>query len=183
MLVVSWARSAWGGVVLGLLFIGAWLPLGCGGGSHFDGVEYRDDRVAFRLGPIPPGSRQIQATEALLAFENDRVGATIAVSARCSLESDDVPLRALVSHLFLQLTDRKVVAEREFQLDGRAALEVEQTASLDGVSRHFVVVVVKKDGCVYDMWHIDRGGAGAELAQARTQFRAMVAGFRTLSSS
>jgi len=166
---------------LGLLLLGA--PLGCGGSSHFDGVEYRDDRVAFRLGPVPHGSRQIHATDALVAFENDHAGATIAVSARCSLGRDDIPLRALVSHLFLQLTDRKVIAEREFQLDGRGALEVEQNASLDGVSRHFIVVVVKKDGCVYDLWHIDRGGDSPELAAAREQFRAMVAGFRTLSSS
>jgi hypothetical protein len=166
-----------------MVFGGAWLPLGCRGGSHFDGVEYRDDQVAFRLGPVPPGSHPLRANDALLAFDNARVGSTIAISARCSLESDDIPLRALVAHLFLQLTDRKVLAEREFHLDGRSALEVEQDASLDGVSRHFVVVVVKKDGCVYDLWHIDRGGDAPELVEARADFRAMVAGFRVLPRS
>jgi hypothetical protein len=177
---VIWAESPRGALFLvGWLTIAA-LELGCGRGAQFDGTEYRDDQVAFRLGPVPQGSERLAASEALVAFENPNIGSTIAVSARCHRESDDVPLRALVAHLFLQLTDRQTLAERPFQLDGRDALEVELVAELDGVSRHFIVTVLKKDGCVYDMWHIDRGGDAPELQRARTEFRAMALGFRTL---
>jgi hypothetical protein len=152
----------------------------CGGGAQFNGTEYRNDEVAFRLGELPSGVRQIEASEALLSFQNDEAGATMAVSARCSLDSEDVPLKALVSHLFLQLTDRKTLSEEEFVLDGRAALTTEMSASLDGVRRHFVVTVLKKDGCVYDFMHIDGGGDSADLVRSRSEFQSMVKGFRTL---
>src|SRR5262245_28508094 len=103
-------------MLVGWLSLAA-LATGCGKSAHFDGTEYSDGHVAFRLGPVPSGTEPIDATEALLAFENRRVGTMIAVSARCHRESDDVPLRALVSHLFLQLTDRQTIGERQFQLD------------------------------------------------------------------
>lgn len=148
--------------------------------AHFDGVEYRDQEVRFRLGPIPSGMREIQSDAAKVTLQNDKIGATIAVAGRCGQEADDVPLQALVQHLFLQFQDREIVHEERFTLDGRAALETELTASLDGVLRHFVVVVLKKDGCIYDMYHVDRGGESPELRASREDFRRMAAGFRTL---
>lgn len=152
---------------------------GCGG-AQFDGVEYRDKEVAFRLGPIPVGAVQLQSEDAKVAFQNHQIGATVAVSARCGLDSDDVPLRALVQHLFLQLENQQTIAEKSFILDDRAALEMELSADLDGVRRHFVVVVLKKNGCVYDFLHVDGDGADAPLEQSRADFRLMVKGFRTL---
>jgi hypothetical protein len=102
------------------------------------------------------------------------------VNARCGVDSDDVPLRALVGHLFLQLTDRKIISEQEFVLDSRAALTTEMVAYLDGVRRHFVVTVMKKDGCVYDFIHVDGGGDSLRLKESRDNFRKMVSGFETL---
>lgn len=153
---------------------------GCGG-PRFDGTEYRDDNVAFRLGPVPKGARTVKADDALVAFQDDENGATIAVSARCRLDGDDVPLRALAQHLFLQFTGRTGWVERPFRLDGRDALEVELDALLDGVPRHLLVTVLKKDGCVYDFIHIDRGGEGPGLVESREAFRRMVSGFHTVS--
>jgi len=57
-------------------------------------------------------------------------------------------------------------------------MEIE--ARLDGVSRHFIVTVLKKNGCVYDFLHVDGGGASAELSASRADFRAMVSGFQTV---
>lgn len=156
------------------------LPMtGCAG-TQFDGSEYRDKEVAFRLSYIPSGLRTLDSDESKLAFQNDVAGSTLAVSARCGVDSDDVPLRALVQHLFLQLTERELISEKEFILDGRAALEMELEAYLDGVLRHFVVVVMKKNGCVYDFMHVDGGGSTAALEASRKDFRKMVRGFSTL---
>lgn len=160
--------------------VGAGLILAGCAGAQFDGTEYRDDDVAFRLGSVPAGTRQIEAGESLVAFQNDEAGSTIAVNARCGVDSDDVPLRALVGHLFIQLTDREILSEEEFVLDGRAALTTEMVAYLDGVRRHFVVTVLKKDGCVYDFIHVDGGGDALRLQQSRDSFRKMVSGFSTL---
>lgn len=150
------------------------------GGAQFDGTEYRDKEVAFRLSYVPAGLRSLESGESKVAFQNEQAGSTIAISARCGVDSDDVPLRALVQHLFLQLSDREVISEKEFVLDGRAALEMEIDAHLDGVRRHFVVTVLKKDGCVYDFVHVDGGGPGAALEDSRKDFRKIVRGFSTL---
>jgi hypothetical protein len=53
-------------------------------------------------------------------------------------------------------------------------------AYLDGVRRHFVVTVMKKDGCVYDFIHVDGGGDSLRLKESRDNFRKMVSGFETL---
>lgn len=157
-----------------------WWVWGCAK-KPFDGVEYRDREVAFRLGTLPAGLQQLKSDDALVTLQDDELGVTMMVGARCGQDSDDIPLRALVQHLFIQFTDRHQLSEREFQLDGRAALEMEIEAKLDGVSRHFVVTVLKKDGCVYDMVHVDGGGQGSGLVQSRQDFRTMVSGFHTLN--
>jgi hypothetical protein len=149
-------------------------------GARFDGTDYRDREVAFRLASVPPDLRALRSDDAKVAFQNDRAGSTIAISARCGVDSDDVPLRALVQHLFIQLTERQTISEKEFVLDGRAALEMEIEAYLDGVKRRFVVTVLKKDGCVYDFIHVDGGGSSSQLEASRADFRKLVAGFSTL---
>lgn len=165
---------AWRGALLVGMF-----ALACGG-ARFDGREYHGKQVSFRLGPLPSGVREIASDEALITLREDGVGTTVAVGARCGLDGDDVPLTALVQHLFIQFESRKEIARHEFVLDGRAALEVELDAALDGVSRHFIVVVTKKDGCVYDFMHVDAGGGDGAVTRARAEFRAMVAGFSTI---
>jgi hypothetical protein len=164
--------------VAGLLLLALTL-FGCAGGS-FNGTTYRDSEFAFRLGPVPAGVRRIDTDEALLAFRDDQASSTIAVSARCGKDGDDVPLEALVTHLFIRFTDRETISERRFRLAGRAALEVEMKARLDGVPSHFVITVLKRDGCVYDFIHIDAGGNDPRTLQSRKDFRSMVQGFSVL---
>ncbi len=159
------------------------LTSGCAQGPTFRDGEYRSSDVAFRLGPLPSGVERLASTEALLAFREDRVGASWAISGRCGIDGDDVPLRALAAHLFLQFTDKKVLAEKEFSLDGRAALEVESLASVDGVRRQFVVVVLRKNDCVYDFFHVSPPGEEGELRRSRSDFRTMVSGFRVLGGT
>ncbi len=156
-----------------------WSIWGCGA-SRFDGVEYRDRQVAFRLGALPEGMRQVETDEARIALQNDTVGATVAVGARCGQKSDDVPLQALVQHLFLQFEDKKVISEEQFVLNSRAALRSEVVARLDGVKRHFVVVVMKKNRCVYDFLHVDGGGDAPALRKSRRDFDEMIQGFVVL---
>ena len=42
------------------------VALACGGPS-FDGAVYRNDELAFRVGPVPQTWRQIEVSEALVA--------------------------------------------------------------------------------------------------------------------
>jgi hypothetical protein len=149
--------------------------VGCGGPS-FDGRVYHSGELSFRVGPIPPSWRAIEADETLLAFRDDPASATIAVNGRCGRDGDDVPLGALTHHLFLTFTNRRVIAEQPLELDGRAALRTELSANLDGVPKHFDVFVLKKDGCVYDFMWI---GAMDASANSMQDFERFVRGFST----
>lgn len=160
-----------------LLFFGL---IACSSRGRFDGVEYQDGAVHFRLGEGPSGFARVESNESLVSLSNDASHAAILVNARCHLDGDDVPLRALVQHLFLQFTERNLISETPLTLDGRAALRVELLATLDGVQRHFVVFVLKKDGCVYDLVHVDRGGTDPTLVESRQDFDRMARGFHTV---
>jgi hypothetical protein len=147
--------------------------------SGFDGQTFRQGDVAFRVGEVPAAWRLLdsEVTEAELAsfaFRDDQDLATIGVAGRCGRDGDDVPLRALTQHLVLGFTDRAIQTEEELQLDGRQALRTEMSASLDGVPKYLVFVVVKKDGCVYDFWRV------ADRPMQSESFDRFVAGFRTL---
>ena len=152
------------------------IAAGCGG-PQFDGQIYRSGELAFRVGPVPSSWRRIDAENTLLAFRDDTSGATVALAGRCGKDGDDVPLTALTHHLFLQFTDREVGEQRTLMLDGRQALRTELTAELDGVPKHFLVFVLKKDGCVYDFFRISAGASSSGVEE----FERFVQGFATLS--
>lgn len=161
--------------VLGLLAWALAATPSCGGPT-FDGRVYRGNDVAFRVGPLPATWRNIEVEGAALAFRDDPSGATVAVNGRCGVDGDDVPLAALTHHLFLNFTQRQVDEQKELVIDGRGALRSELDANLDGVPKHFVVYVLKKDGCVYDFMWI---GASNSPQTSVEEFDRFVTGFST----
>jgi hypothetical protein len=157
-----------------LLVLALFSLVACGG-SAFDGQVYRNGDLAFRVGPVPSSWRAIEATGALLAFRDDDAAATVALNGRCGLDGDDVPLEALTHHLFLQFTDRELVSQTRVDLDGREALRTEIVAELDGVKKHYLVYVLKKDGCVYDFLYV------SPKTDGKNEFEHFVRGFGTLT--
>jgi hypothetical protein len=144
--------------------------------SGFDGRIYHNGDLRFRVGQIPSTWRTIGVDDALLAFRDDPANATVALNGRCHVDGDDVPLASLTQHLFLQFTDRDLGTQKPLSLDGREALRTEITAALDGVKKHYVVYVLKKNSCVYDFMYIaDTADNGALAA-----FDGFVQGFATL---
>src|SRR5688572_4072551 len=107
--------------------------------SSFDGRVFRQDGMAFEVGPIPSTWRSVDVDGALLAYRDDRNASTVALSGRCGLDGDDVPLESLTHHLFLHFTDRQLVRQERVKLDERDALRSELVAALDGVPKHYVV--------------------------------------------
>jgi len=142
--------------------------------ARFNGTEFRDADLAFRTGPVPEQWHRIEVSEARLAFHDEQTDALVAVGGRCDRDGDDVPLQALTQHLFLQFTDRTIRNQRLLALDRREALRTELTAKLDGVPRDFVVVVLKKDGCVYDFMLIAPPGG---IPDSSPPFDRFVLGF------
>jgi hypothetical protein len=126
--------------------------VGCS--STFDGSLYRGKNVAFRVGPTPPRWQRLTVSHAELAFRDPDNEATAAVNSRCGTDGDDVPLAALTQHLFMRFTARRIESEEVVPFDGREALHSVVEAKLDGVPFKFDVWVMKKDGCVYDLYYM-----------------------------
>lgn len=147
-------------------------------GADFDGQVYRGNGMAFQVGPVPSTWRRIDVDDSLIAYRDDDALATVAVNGRCGQDDDDVPLTALTAHLFLQFTERRLIAQKLMSMNGREALRTELVAKLDGVAKHFIVIVLKKDGCVYDFLRISDGSAAGGAAGSFDRF---VDGFATLS--
>ncbi len=150
--------------------------VGCTGAT-FSGSVYRGDGFAFRV-PAPPAAwKRIELDGKALSFADEANGALIAASGRCKIDGEDVPLKSLVQHLFLQFTDREVVTEEVVPFDGREAIHAVVIARLDGVPKQFDVWILKKDGCVYDLYCITEP---ARFDAAVGPFRQFVQGFATV---
>lgn len=153
----------------------AWFgAFGCSSAS-FDGRVFQKGDISFRLEHLPPTWRTIEIDDTALAFRDDENATTVAVNGRCGRDAEDVPLESLTQHLFIHFTERRVEDQRLFPLDGREALGTQLAAKLDGVQKHFHVVVLKKDGCVYDFMQI------AGRPQNPERFLRFVHGFSTSS--
>lgn len=150
------------------------------GNSSWDGRVFRGNNMEFRAGQVPAGWRRIEDDGSLLTFRDAGRDLLVTVNGRCGKDGDDVPLEALTQHLFVYFTDRNVVEQHIVTLDGRDALRTELSAKLDGVSRHFIVYVMKKNGCVYDFILI--GAPNVDIA-SKAEFDQFVLGFGTLSSN
>jgi len=164
-------------LVLGsLIGAGGFLGGGCGANS-FDGSTYRGDGFSFRVPPPPASWERLNVPGSALAFHDRENHAVIAVGARCG-KDNDVPLRALTAHLFLQFTDREIESQQVIPFDGREAIRTVLDAKLDGVPQKFNVWVLKKDGCVYDLQLI---APPEHYAVAAPPFEQFVRGFSALS--
>ena len=163
-------------LALRVALVSALGPLGCVSTS-FDGHVFESSELSFRLDSVPSGWRPVDADGALLAYRDDATPATVAVGGRCGKDGDDVPLEALTHHLFFEFTERKIEDQVVLPLDGREALRTDLVAKLDGVAKRFSIVVLKKNGCVYDFMYIAPPDASQE---GRNTFVAFVEGFRTI---
>ena len=152
----------------------------CGGSSvAFDGHEYRNGKVAFRVGEVPSSWRRLEVTDATLAFRDDAREASVLLNARCGEKDGDVPLVSLTGQLILGTTDREFEKEETIPFDGREARHSVLKAKLDGVLLRYDIYVEKKDGCVYDFVYV----SPPDHADGSPDFEHFVGDFRTLGGS
>jgi hypothetical protein len=165
--------------VLALAVLGAaiFALAGCGATVAFDGETYRDAQVAFRVPHTPTEWRPVKVSDAKLAFRDDTRDASILVTARCGIPSDDVPLQSLTGQLVMGTTEREYVSEDVTPFDGREAMHTVLRAKLDGVRMAYDVFVMKKNGCVYDLVYV---APPEQFDAGKTTFEAFCKGFRSL---
>ena len=152
------------------------LLAGCGGAS-FNGQVYRGQGMAFQVGPVPGSWRRIEVSHALLAYRDESAEAHHCAERalqqgrrRRPAGSADAPP---VPDVYRPQHRQPAHASH-----GRSRRDAHQVvADLDGVPKHFVVYVLKKDNCVYDFIHI----AAVNPPESSTRsFEQFVKGFATL---
>lgn len=126
----------------------AGLACSAGRGRLIDDV-YQKGPVAFRVGRLPREWRRVQIGHGHLAFHH-AAGGTILANASCD-RFIDLSLELLTNQLLYGVEGRRELARTRLPLDGRAALRTRLHGSVDGVPIALDLVVLKKDGCTYDL--------------------------------
>lgn len=103
----------------------------------------------YGIGQINETWRQKNFSGADLFFEHQNKNAAIFFSSQCDNISDS-PLEALTSQILVGLTNINVKTQNKIDLAGREALLSEIEAKMDGVPRFLKIMVLKKNGCVFD---------------------------------
>ncbi|MBI5525640.1 MAG: hypothetical protein HY897_04845 [Deltaproteobacteria bacterium] len=154
-----------------LALLAACAPIRC---DPVTGIVTKEG-VSYRTGVPGPEWRVAKVGDNDAALFNPRTLSTIAANGACGVRGD-APLRVLLNHLLFGFSDRKVVSEEIVTLDGREALKAVMTARLDGIPRRFLVYIVKKDWCVYDLqYQAPESAFDAGLPA----FETFVGGFKT----
>jgi hypothetical protein len=147
----------------------------CASSGSFVDQTYRRAGVAYRVGALPSSWKRISAKGGDIVFRRGD-GGTIAASSLCA-GGEDVPLDVLTNHLLFGVERQTEHRRISMTLDGRAALRTQLGGEVDGVPVELDLVVLKKDGCTYDLQLI---ATAPQIARCQAEFEAFVQGFRTL---
>ncbi|HZH04065.1 MAG TPA: hypothetical protein VEY30_09785 [Myxococcaceae bacterium] len=135
---------------------------GCSYGLK-DGYFVKGD-VRYRIAAPPGGWKRLKLADNDVAYVSNDAHHSVAVNATCE-DHADPPLDVLTQHMLLGFTDREAQASEKVVLDGREGLRSRYVARLDGVPVELDMVVMKKDGCVYDFVYLSPvGKADAQRA-------------------
>src|SRR5271165_6386570 len=147
---------------------------GCRSVNLHDGVVSTPD-TRYRVGPIPADWHQVNLKDSDFSWVTSPADFAFWVNSTCK-NYEDVPLVALNRQLLIGFTEVQKLEQHSETLDGREALSSHYIAKLDGVARELGLVVVKKDGCIYDFAYVAPPG---RYADRLGQFQALVSGFAT----
>jgi hypothetical protein len=112
--------------------------------------------------------------EVQVAWIHPGYAGVIEIHAACD-EQGDSSLEQYTDHLRIDWTDWQVESQAREQIIDREALRTIVVASLDGVPRKNELVVVKKNGCLFDLRY---SADPTRFDRGRQDFARVVGGFR-----
>jgi hypothetical protein len=133
----------------------------------------------FKLGELPPGWQPVRLADNDVAYSYGDSGHAVAVNAICE-DHGDASLEVLTRHLLQGFTERQLLSQETVWLDGREALRSQYLARLEGVPVQLMLVVLKKDYCVYDFSYVAPPG---RLEEHLPAFQSLVEGFHVERTS
>ena len=120
--------------------------------------------------PVDPGGADY-------AWYNQRSRAAIYTDSNCGSRFEDASLDSLLGHLLHGLGGGAPLVEERLSVGGREALLQVREGRVDGMSTRVAAVVLKKDGCTFDLVYL----ASPEQFQDDLQpLREVMEGFTTL---
>jgi len=150
----AYPREVRSGVNRVILLPLLWLvALGCHRGVRFEEQVFSKSGVRYRVGALPPGWSRVKLSENDLAWYTEDTGHALSVNSTCR-EHDDASLEVLTRHLLDGFTERQALTQRTEVVDEREALRSHYQAKLDGVPVELLLLVLKKDRCVYDFTYV-----------------------------
>jgi hypothetical protein len=156
------------------------LVAGCAGWRNY-GDTYvarnRQREATYRFGVPGQAWRPVRERGfkgVQVAWIEPRSAGVIEIHGQCD-EQGDSALHQYTDHLRIDWTDWTVVEQREETLVGRTALRTVVTGKLDGVARSSEILVLKKDGCLFDLRYSTRPDS---FERGRGDFDRVVRGFR-----
>jgi hypothetical protein len=164
--------------VLPLLLLLA-LVAGCHRGVRFENQVLTKPGVRYRVGEVLPAWERVKLSNNDLAWLIEDTGHAMSVNATCK-GHDDPPLDVLTRHLLMGFTERQEVAQEKVVVDEREALRSRYRAKLDGVPVELLLLVLKKDNCVYDFSYVAPLGRFEERVE---DFESLVRGFHAERTS
>jgi hypothetical protein len=167
-----------------VLFSGLMTLSACGGwrgsgDTYFQRRVPRDRaraQTTYAFGQPGEGWRPLRTKmpELQVAWIHPGYAGVIEIHATCN-EQGDSSLEQYTDHLRIDWTDWTVESQASERIVEREGLRTIVTATLDGVPRKNELVVVKKNGCLFDL----RYSANPErFDQGRKDFERVVGGFR-----
>jgi hypothetical protein len=125
--------------------------------------ELCQKKLCYRVGDLSPNWQEVHKEGASIGFYNRELGAVLQANASCRQDAEAAPLAALTRQLLIGYTDRDLRSQVRFPLAGREALRTQVSARLDGVPVILDLVVLRRNGCIYDLSYVappDRYPAG-----------------------
>lgn len=149
---------------------------GCSSSPLKQGV-YSDGLVKYEIGNLPDNWKRLEVEDQNdLAWIDKADGSIIQVNSTCK-HSDDIPLKSLTRHLLIGFTETKLLQQDTITIAAREALQTRLIAKLDGVPRALLLVVMKKDTCLYDFALLSP--SEDSLAGHQPTYQRFVSAFRT----
>jgi hypothetical protein len=143
--------------------------------AGLSGGVYRDGATRFRVGDVPASWQSLALEGNDVTWLSRDSAHSVAVNATC-VDHEDSNLAVLTRHLLMGFSQQQVVTQATVTLDGREGLRSHVLARLDGVAVELVLVVLKKNGCVYDFTYLSPPGRAAERSVV---FEQLLATFTT----
>jgi hypothetical protein len=109
-----------------------------------------------------------------VGFYNRDLGAVLEANATCRDDAEAAPLSALTRQLLIGYTERSIHSEETIALAGREALRTRLDAKLDGVPVSLDLVVLRRNGCIYDFSY---AAAPERFAAGKGDFDRFFGGF------